>query len=271
MTNLPTKERMTGIEANIAKLTTAEDVSNISGPVTTLAKEQVATKDGTVRYFRICLWGYGGEAAYLKLTKDQYDYWRAKDDEEHDSTMNYMAGEDGDCDLEAIPTQMKFLCQVDCDGKVYETNWYEAPTEFCHQWGIEVGGGKMTIEEIESDDYSAKVLETVVDAEDLQSYLHSIDSENDYTLQLVNMSTAKGTDEQPDYILQFYSAEKGTFFDGTFKSSEPFDPKKLKVFTEEFPNGEDIVQAMTYDDENIVNNGGMTVGKGSSVHMWSNV
>ena len=41
--------------------------------------------------------------------------------------------------------------------------------------------------------------------------------------------------EDTDYVLQFWSAEKGGFFDGTIETVGAFDPKKLKITTYEYP------------------------------------
>jgi hypothetical protein len=233
-------------------------------------QELIDTIKRPIRYYRIMLWGYGGESAYLGLTKEQYEFWKAKDEEDYDTTLNYIVGCEDDGKPEWVPDEMDFMVHKDDDEPFY-TAWYEAPTEFCHQWGVEVGGGRLTVTEIESEDYSAKPLEDVVDDKPIQEYLNSIDEENNYTLDLIEMSVADGTDEQPDYVLQFYSAEKGTFFEGIIASRGPFDVKRLKVFTEEFPNGEDIVTAISYDGEDVENLGGDTSGKGYSVHLWANV
>jgi hypothetical protein len=51
---------------------------------------------------------------------------------------------------------------------------------------------------------------------------------------------------------------------------DDFDIKKLKIFCEEFPNGDDTVVRVEYDGEEIDNQGGDTNGKGYSVALWSN-
>ena len=229
--------------------------------------ELIETIKRPIRYYRIHLWGYGGESAYLGITKEQYEFWKDKDEEDFDTTMSYMNEAQDEGKPDWVPEEMDFMKDSDGDYRP----WYESPTEFCHQYGVEVGGARLTIDEIESDEYSAKSLETVVDGVELQEYLNNIDEEHDWELELVRMGVAEGTDEQPDYVLQFYSAEKGTFFEGIFASRGTFDPKKLIVYTEEFPNGEDIVVNITYDNEDIENQGGDTNGKGYSTHMWSNV
>lgn len=230
-------------------------------------QELIDTIKRPIRYYRVTLWGYGGEAAYLKLTKEQYEFWKAKDEEDYDTTVSYMNEAQDEGKPEWVPDEMDFM--KDDDGDYFP--WYEAPTEFCHQWGVDLGSARITVTEVDSLEYSAKPLQDVVDGKELQEYLNAIDEENNYELELITMSVAEGTDEQSDYVLQFYSAEKGTFFDGVFESKGPFDVKRLKVFTEEFPNGEDIVTDLQYDGESIENQGGDTNGKGYSVHMWSNV
>ena len=234
-------------------------------------QELVDTIKRPIRHYRVMLWGYGGESAYLKLTKEQYEYWSAKDEEDYDTTLNYMLGCEDEGKPDWVPDEMDFMKGTDSEGDTFYSSWYEAPTEFTHQWGVEVGGARLTVTEIESDEYNAKPVEDVVDGKELQAYLESIDEENDYALELVNMSVAEGTDEQPDYVLQFYSSEKGTFFEGILTTKGAFDIKKFKVFTEEFPNGEDIVTDLQYDGESIENMGGDTNGKGYSVHLWANV
>ena len=231
--------------------------------------ELVETLKGP-KYYRITLWGYGGESAYLKLTKEQYEFWKAKDEEEYDTTLNYILACEDEGKPDWVPDEMDFMKGTDSDGDAYYSPWYEAPTEFTHQWGADLGSARITVTEVEDTEYNSKPLEDVVDGKDLQEYLNAIVEENNYELELIEMGVAEGTDEQPDYVLQFYSSEKGTFFEGIFESIGPFDIKRLKVFCEEFPNGEDIVTNITYDGNDIENMGGDTNGKGYSVHLWTN-
>jgi hypothetical protein len=71
--------------------------------------------------------------------------------------------------------------------------------------------------------------------------------------------------------MQFYSSEKGTFFDGIIETVGEFDIKKLKAVINEYPNGEDIVDGLLYDGVDIENQGGDTNGKGYYASVWSNV
>ena len=46
--------------------------------------------------------------------------------------------------------------------------------------------------------------------------------------------------------------------------------KKLKIYTSEYLNGDDTIDSIEYDGEEIENNGGDTNGKGYSFHVWKN-
>ena len=74
-----------------------------------------------------------------------------------------------------------------------------------------------------------------------------------------------------DYVLQFWSAEKGGFLDGTIETVGAFDPKKIKKLQHtNIPNGDDTLESVEYDGVEVDNGGGDTNGKGYSVHIWSN-
>ena len=216
--------------------------------------------------------GYGGEAAYINLSKEAYEFWNDVVQENGDSDLvNYMVeAENGDLDdLDVIVPPEAMFMQVEEDGEVTAYPWYEAPNEYVHQYGVEYGSAYVTIEEVDSDEYMSNVITEVVDGENLQEYLDGIMEANDYEFDLVEAD--EDMDGEGDYVVQFYSSEKGSFFDGLITTYGDFDPKKLKIVYTEYPNGEDIVTVVEYDGENIDNNGGDTNGKGYSAHLWKNV
>lgn len=234
-------------------------------------QETIDTLKGE-RYYRIYLNGYGGEAAYINLSKEAYEFWNDVVQENGDSDLvNYMVeAENGDLDdLDVIVPPEAMFMQVEEDGEVTAYPWYEAPNEYVHQYGVEYGSAYVTIEEVDSDEYMSNVITEVVDGENLQEYLDGIMEANDYEFDLVEAD--EDMDGEGDYVVQFYSSEKGSFFDGLITTYGDFDPKKLKIVYTEYPNGEDIVTVVEYDGENIDNNGGDTNGKGYSAHLWKNV
>jgi len=233
-------------------------------------KELVDTIKGP-RFYRISLYGYGGEASYLKLTEDQYNFWKNHIDEHGDGdAVNYVVNaEDEDFgfdNISELDESMKFLS--DEDGP---RPWYEAPTQFTHQYGIDYNSARITIEEVDSADYSATHIRDVVDGEDLKEWVDGIQAQDDYKTEITEMGVDEGEDLEPDYVLQMYSAEKGSFYDGIIETVGKFDPKKLKIYTSEYLNGDDTVQTIEYDGVEIDNQGGDTNGKGYSVHVWKNV
>lgn len=235
-------------------------------------KELVDTLSGP-RFYRITLWGYGGEAEYMQLTKEQYEFWNAHIEEhgDHDAVNYCVSAEDGDFEFETIeelPEEMQFL---KVEGEDYSSSWYESPTGFTHQWGVDYGNANITVEEVDSEDYAAKHIADVVDNETLSEYISNVEQENDYKVELTEMGVDLGEDTEPDYVAQMWSAEKGTFFDGVIETVGEFDPLKLKIYTSEYLNGDDTVQSIEYDGTEIDNSGGDTNGKGYSFSVWKNV
>ena len=234
--------------------------------------ETIETLKGP-RYYHIQLWGYGGESEYMALTKEQYEFWHAHIEEHGDSdAVQYCIGaEDGDFDFEYIgevPEAMQFLKHPDED---YSSSWYESPTGFTHQWGVDYSSANITISEVASADYNAKHIADVVDGQSLSEYINELEEANNYELELTDMGVDVGEERETPYVAQMYSAEKGTFFDGIIETVGEFNPKKLKIYTLEYLNGDDTVQNIEYDGVDIENAGGDTNGKGYSFHVWKNV
>ena len=232
-------------------------------------KQELVDQLSGPRFYRINLWGYGGEAAYINLNRDQYEFWNEVVEEHGDSdVVNYMvSAEDGEFEFEditGVPEEADFMKDQDGDYRP----WYEHHKEFSHQWGIEYSSATFSIDEVDSAEYGADYISNVLDGTNLDDYIQNIMEESDYEAELLD----SGPEEEygDEYVLQFYSAEKGTFFDGVIETTGDFDPKKLKVYTSEFPNGEDIITSIEYDGVDIDNQGGDTNGKGYSVHVWTN-
>jgi hypothetical protein len=222
------------------------------------------------RFYRIMLNGYGGESAYMSISKEAHDFWNAHNDEHGDHDMvQYMIEEDGDAeyeDLDEVPAEAQFLHDKDDDN--YKRPWYESHTEFEHTYGVEYGSAYLVVDEVASDEYSADHVANVVEGENLSEYLDNIMEAENYEIELAEMGCC---DEGPDgYIAQMYSSEKGTFFEGIIETVGDFDPKKLKVYVTEFLNGEDTVTSIEYDGVEIDNSGGDTNGKGYYASVWAN-
>ena len=221
-------------------------------------KELVETIKNPVRYYRVMLYGYGGESAYIGLNKEQFEYWQAKHEEDGDNELvEYVLDDEGEQEIDD-----KYAFLKDEEG--YISSWYEAPTEAVHQYGVDYYSARITVEEVESDDYMAPTKSTIIDGQDLPELVEQYEDE----ANLIEMDVVEA--EQPDYVCQVWSAEKGTFFDGVIETNKAFDPKKLKFYTNEYWNGDDTVESVEYDGTEIDNAGGDTNGKGYSAYVWSN-
>jgi len=234
-------------------------------------QELVDTLSGP-RFYRVSITGYGGEAAYMNLSKEAYEFWNAHSEEHGDNDLTqYLINEDADdCEydeLEIIPKEADFLTSYGEDD--YKSSWFEAPTEFLHQMGVEYGSSYLTIEEVDSMEYMSKHVADVVDSERLIELVDKIQEDSDYEVELADHG-----EELPDegeYVCQLYSSEKGQFFDGIIETVGNFDVNKLKFMINEYPNGEDVIDGVEYNGVDVENQGGDSNGKGYSASVWKNV
>lgn len=227
-----------------------------------------------IRYYRIQLWGYGGENVYTSLTEKQYEYWNKRnEDEDDDALLNYMLDESRE-EVTDVPPEMDFMADPeDMEGPRY--TWYEPPNLLEHQYGVDYYSARITVTEVDSDAYNAKTITDIVENEELSEWIDALQEEDNYETELVEMGVGEWDDvegpwRQAPYVLQFNSSEKGTFFDGRIITAGVFNPKKLKIFTTEYANGDDTVVDVQYDGKSIENDGAETNGKGYSVHCWKN-
>jgi len=232
-------------------------------------QELVETIKRPIRHYKITINGYGGEAAYCSLTKEQYEFWNQHIEQHGDSdAVAYMIGcEENEFDFENIETLPEGI-DFCVDEDQYRYPWYDNPAEFEHQYGGSWGSCYITVEEVDSDEYDAEVINELLDSENLEEYVETLHEDWQYDTEILSMDESES--QEPDYVMQFYSSEKGCFWEGTITTSGTFDPKKLMFRTTEYPNGEDILTDVEYDNEVVDNMGGDTSGKGYSVHVWSN-
>ena len=234
--------------------------------------ELVETLKGP-RFYRIRLYGYGGEAAYININKLTYEFWHKHTQKYGDSDLvEYMINEASeDCEFEEIqevPSHADFLRET---GEEYKTQWYEAPGEFCHQNGVEYDSARIEVVEVSSDDYNTDTIATVMEGENVSALSDKVGDESDWEIEINDNGEAHQDEPEGDYVCQFYSSEKGSFFEGGLETIGKFDVKKLKFIINEYPNGEDIIDGIEYDGIDVENDGADTNGKGYSAHVWKNV
>ena len=238
---------------------------------TTEEKQELVDQLSGPRFYRVMIQGYGGESAYMSISKEAHDFWNAHTEEHGDHDLvAYMASDDGDepdyMELQDVPSEAQFLNDPDEDN--YKRPWYESHTEFEHSYGGQYDSSYITVDEVSSDDYSADHVSDVIEHQDISELADQVNEETDFEVDLVEM----GCCEEPEceYIAQLYSSEKGCFFEGIVETVGDFDTKKLKIRTTEYLNGEDTITEVEYDGVEVENSGGDTNGKGYYASVWAN-
>lgn len=238
---------------------------------TTEEKQELVDTLSGPRYYRVTINGYGGESAYLSISKEAHDFWKEITEENGDyDLVHYMTcAEDGEFDfeeIEEVPEEAQFMKDEEGDA----CPWYEAPTEFEHTYGATYDSSWITVDEVDGEDYSANHVREVIDREDVSELVNRIYEESGEEYLEINEYECCDEHAEVEYIAQMYSSEKGTFFDGVIETVGDFDPKKLRIKVVEFLNGEDTITEVYYDGVEVDNNGGDTNGKGYYASVWKN-
>lgn len=210
-------------------------------------------------FIRITAWGYGAEMAWCPISEKCAEWWN-ETKEDDISADEYMADAEEFRKKHDIPQEADFLWDSEYE---QHSQWYESPNEELHTHGVVTGNANITIEEVDSAEYNSKILNTIcenVNYEELYDE-HEIDS----TINDEYAVLPKG------WYAQMISHEKGTFFDGILHlKGEQFDIKKLVIHEMELPNGECVIEKITYGEKEIEvdNQGGDTNGKGYSCYFY---
>jgi hypothetical protein len=249
-------------------------------------KQQLVEELKGPHFYRVMIWGYGGESSYMRIPKEAHDYWNKVTDECGDGPLvRYIVSadectadevetsdtfEDYEDEMEEfmpVPDEAKFMHDVNDKESVGYT-WYEPKDEIEHVWGVASDNARITVEKIDSDEYNADHIEDIIDGEELYELINRLDEEVDYEVEHTDGSENIKYPKKGDFVCHMYSSEKGTFFEGRIETAALFDPQKLKFVIDEAPNGEDTVFSVFYDGEEVDNEGGDTNGKGYYASVW---
>jgi hypothetical protein len=127
-------------------------------------------------------------------------------------------------------------------------SWYECDN-LAHNNGVSRNAGTMQIEDEHGNTVYEKSLDTIVGGGE--------DGEPDWSC---NDEVWIGQEKPGTIVFVGSSNEKGTFFEGEIELTQPFDITKLTLCYDEI-DGEELVNGVTYDGEDIDNFGGSTDGK----------
>jgi hypothetical protein len=192
----------------------------------------------TPRTYKISMWGYGGEKVMGTTTQEAWDYCMEHQVDLQDIAWNSGAAEDMGLDADKLPFP--------------PGSWYECD-DMGHISGVSRDAGTIQIE----DENGEVVYERSLD---------DCDGCDDSPELCCNDEVWVGSRKKGEIVFVGSSNEKGTFFEGEFELKQPFKIEKLSLHYDDF-DGEDIVNSVYYDGEEIDNWGGSTDGKSSDFNM----
>jgi len=189
----------------------------------------------TPRTYRISLWGYGGEKVMGTVSREIYDYFKERRLDLSDYCWNSEYAEENN-----IPEEMQ---------PFEPGSWYDCDS-MVHINGVSANAGTLQIEDENGDTIIEKSLDSFngLDGDTVEFDCfdeHWIDKKEPGTVVFIGSSN-----------------EKGTFFESEINLTAPFDITKLKLISEDV-DGEEIIDTVIYDGEELDNFGGSTDGKSS--------
>ena len=192
----------------------------------------------TPRTYTISMWGYGGEKVMGTVSRESWDYCMANQVDLSDIAWNSDAAEEIGLDADLLPFS--------------PGGWYECDN-MAHVNGVSRDAGTIQILDENNNTVFEKPLEACDGASDSPQWACSDEA-------------WIGSRKKGEIVFLGSSNEKGTFFEGEIPLTAPFDIEKLELNYDEV-DGEEIVNSVYYDGEEIDNNGGSTDGKSSDFNM----
>ena len=197
----------------------------------------------TPRTYKISMWGYGGEKVMGTVDRAVWDYCM-----ENQVDISEIAWSDE----ETVQDEMN----LDVDMLPFPPgSWYECDN-LAHTNGVSRNAGTLQIEDENGNVVFEKSLDDIGGG--------GCDGEPDWSC---NDEVWIGQETPGTVVFIGTSNEKGTFFEGEIELKEPFNIEKLVLGYDEI-DGEELINSVTYDGEDIDNNGGSTNGKSSDFGMY---
>jgi len=209
-----------------------------------------------MKFYRVQISGFGGEVAIQKINKEAFDFW--SENEEHLSTYAWADDTDETNQLSEemgipIPEKARFMI----DDYEEDRSWQDQP--FVEQ---EFAGAKgcinVEVDEVDADD---KYIRDILPPSDVDDFK---------IIETLDTSTIRQMTKDGGYYAQYYSIEKGYFFEGILEldDDKEFDKNKLSFHFEDLIV-EEFLYGVMYDGEYINNEGGGdTRGKDFRVDIW---
>lgn len=194
----------------------------------------------TPRTYKISMWGYGGERVMGTVDPKIWDYCM-----DNCVDLTEIAWNDEDTVTEEMELDIDML-------PFTPGSWYDCD-DMGHVNGVSRNAGWIRIEDEKGDTVFEKSLEDCDGGEGSPGWCCCDE-------------IWVGSRKKGEVVFIGSSNEKGTFFEGEINLREPFDIEKLELNYDEI-DGEELVNSVYYDSEDIENYGGSTDGKSSDMTM----
>jgi hypothetical protein len=193
----------------------------------------------TPRTYKVRLWGYGGEYVMGAVDRKVYDYFR-----EHRLDLQEFSWDYEYAEKNNIPEEMR---------PFEPGNWHDCDN-IGHSWGVDRNCGTLQVDDENGNTIYEKELES----------LGGGGLEEDPPEPEWGGGDEVCIDSQPKGTVVFIgvSSEKGTFFESDLELTIPFNPGKLTLSYDEI-DGNEVITGVSYNGEELVNDGGDTNGKSS--------
>ena len=199
-------------------------------------QQLIDTLKFTPRTYKIQMWGYGGEKVMGTTTQEVWDYCMENQVKLSDIAWDSDAAEEMDLNEDLLPFP--------------PGSWYECD-DMAHVNGVSRSAGTVQIEDENGETVFEKSLDDCDGCSDDSPEWSCFDE------------VYIGSRKKGEVVFIGSSNEKGTFFEGEIGLKAPFD---ITLQYEEV-DGEEIVNSVEYDGEEIENWGGSTDGKSSDFTM----
>jgi hypothetical protein len=193
----------------------------------------------TPRTYKVRLWGYGGEYVMGTVDREIYDYFRQRRLDVSEFAWDYDYSQQNN-----IPEDMQ---------PFEPGNWHDCDN-MGHSWGVDRNSGTIQVEDENGNVVYEKSLDDISgmgeDGEPPEPEWMGGDE--------------IWIDSQPPGTVVFIgiSSEKGTFFEADLELTMPFSAGRLSLSYDEI-DGNEVVTSVSYDGEELMNDGGDTSGKSS--------
>ena len=211
------------------------------------------------KYYTVQISGYGGESVYGKITKEQYEFWS------NEEAVEKVFEEGADGALNEYFWDMEEFNDKIPEEAQFDTEWHDIDN-IEHSNGCTLDSGMLEICEVDSGEYDAKHIADVWEG-DVKQLITEQDIEVDERiLDLDDHATKDGH----NYVFYGMSVEKGSFYFATIEleDNEEFDISKLNFDICEMPNGDTIINDVSYKGEFLDNVGDDTTGKSLDFEVW---